>query len=103
MYTNFVCIESETSDVESTTKPLQGRDRAQEGLSELVGGKYLLSSFLYMYTKLVCIESETSDVESASKPTKPLRRRGRAQKRSSDLFTGRLIELLSTCTLTLCI
>ena len=45
MYTNFVCIESETSDVESAsnpTKPLQKRGKAQEGSSELVGGKVFI-------------------------------------------------------------
>ena len=46
--------------------------------------------YMYMHTNLVCIESETSDFESASSPTKTLRRRGRAQKGSSDLVTGRL-------------
>ena len=61
--------------------------------------------YMYMHTNLVCIESETSDFESASSPTKTLRRRGRAQKGSSDLVTGRLFidELVSTCTLTLCV
>ena len=59
---------------------------------------------MYMHTNLVCIESETSDVEGASNPTKPLRRRGRAQEGSSDLVAGRLlIVLLCTCTLTLCV
>ena len=43
---------------------------------------------MYMHTNLACTESETSDVESASNPTKPLRRRGRAQKGSSDVVAG---------------
>ena len=43
-----------------------------------------------MYANLVCIESETSGVQSASKPTKPLQRRGRAQKESSELVGGKV-------------
>ena len=51
-----------------------------------------------MHTNLVCIESETSDVESASNPTKPLRRRGRAQEGSSDLVAGKVFTVCIDCT-----
>ena len=89
MYTNLVCIESETSGVNSLTKPLRRRGRAQEGSSELVGGK-VFSSFVHVHYNLVCIESETSGVQSASNLTKPLRRRGRAPAGSSVLVAGKV-------------
>ena len=49
VHTNLVCIESETSDVESAsnpTKSLQKHGRAQEGSSELVGGKVHVYLFI---------------------------------------------------------
>ena len=105
MYTNLVCIESETSGVKSAsnpTKPLRRRGRAQEGSSDLVAGKVFTVCIdctpLYMYTNLVCIESETSGVKSASNPTKPLRRRGRAQEGSSDLVAGKVFTVCIDCT-----
>ena len=97
-----MCIESETSGVKSPTKPLRRRGRAQEGSSDLVAGKVFTVCIdctpLYMYTNLVCIESETSGVKSACNPTKPLRRRGRAQEGSSDLVAGKVFTVCIDCT-----
>ena len=62
--------------------------------------------YMCMYTERESsIQSETSDVASASNPTKSLGRHGRPQERSSELVEGKvlLIELFSTCTLTLCV
>ena len=56
MYTNLVCIESVTSDVESAsnlTKPLQRRGTAQEESSDLVAGRYIDCAPLSMYTNPV--------------------------------------------------
>ena len=59
MYTNLVCVETETSAVESAsnlTKPLQrcGRAKNRKVSSDLVKGKVFTDcTLLYMYTNLV--------------------------------------------------
>ena len=103
-----MCIESETSDVNSAsnlTKLLRRRGRAQEGLSVLVKGKVCVDCTPhYIYANLVCIESETSGVNNL---TKPLRRRGVAELRKDCLASLQvdcvMIVRFSTCTLTLCV
>ena len=62
MYTNLVCIESETSGVKSaSTKPLRRHGRAQGGSSGLVAGILFVDCGpLYMHSNLACIESATS-------------------------------------------
>ena len=74
MYSNLVCIESETSGVNSLTKPLRRRGRAQEGLSVLVAGKVCIDCaplYMYMHTNLVCLESATSGTRRVKRKRYP--------------------------------
>ena len=81
MYTNIVCVMSETSDAKSASNPTKLLQRCGRGSSDLVAGKiFTVCIECTLYTNLVCVVSDTSDVESASNP---LRRCGRAQGISS--------------------